>query len=88
MRLFFAKWQQLLLGRLFLRFCPTAKRQPQVPGCDCAAAGRCPLYSFCRAAKLESSAAGRLEKGFWAVMIGVFACMALYGSLTVLSVLF
>jgi len=72
------KWQKLLLGRLFLRFCQTAKRQPLAPGCDCPSAGRCPLYSFCRAARLESSAAGRVEKCFWVVMIGATGCMALY----------
>jgi hypothetical protein len=75
------KWPKLLLGRLFLRFCQSVRRQPQVPGCDCVSATRCPLYSFCRAAKLESSAAGRLEKVFWVIMIAVTGCWALYALL-------
>jgi len=82
------KWQKLLLGRLFLRFCQTAKRQAQAPGCECVSAQRCPLYSFCRAAQLEGSTAGRLEKGFWVVMIGGFGGFALYELLPVLLGLF
>ena len=82
------KWQKLLLGRLFLRFCQTARRQPQVPGCDCTSAKRCPLHSFCQAARLESSTAGRVEKGFWVVMIGVCGGWALYALLPALFALF
>ena len=82
------KWEKILLGRLFLRFCQAAKRQTQGPGCECVSAQRCPLYSFCRAAQLEGSAAGRLEKGFWVVMIGGFGCFALYTLLPVLLSLF
>jgi hypothetical protein len=59
-----------------------------VPGCECAPAQRCPFYSFCRAAKLESSTAGRLERALWLLMVGVFGSLALYALVPVLLSLF
>jgi hypothetical protein len=64
------KWQQILLGRLILRVCRSGSVKPEVPGCDCGPARRCPLQSYCAAAKLERTTGARLEEWFW-VMTGV-----------------
>ena len=73
-----SKWQNILLGRLILRACRSGSVKPKHPGCDCGPARRCPLQTYCMAAKLEHTAAARLEKWFWRVIFGTAVSLALY----------
>ena len=71
------RWSRLLLGRLTLRACHLGTLKAKAPECDCRG-GRCPFQTYCMSAKLEHSAAARLEKWFWRVIFGGAASLTLY----------
>ena len=76
------RWPRILVGRLILRACHLGKVKPEVSGCDCGPARRCPFQTYCMAARLERSTGARLEKWFWRVALGAGASLALYALLT------
>lgn len=76
------RWPRILAGRLILRACRSGRLTLKDPGCDCGPTRRCPLQTYCRAANMERTAAARIEKWFWGVLVGATATMALYAMLT------
>ena len=76
------RWAGLLAGRLIQRVCRFGSLKPQAPECDCGPAKRCPLQTYCMAAKLERTTAARLERWFWGVVFGATISLALYVMLT------
>ena len=75
------RWPTILIGRLILRACRLGSLKPEVPGCDCGPTRRCPLQTYCMAARMERTTGARLEKWFWRVIVGATVSLALYAML-------
>ena len=75
------KWQKILLGRLATRACRSSRPKAGTSGCDCGPEGRCPLQSYCAAARLEATTGARLERWFWKVILGGSVGLGLYALL-------